>query len=307
MRIAARWTLLWAWCLLAPAAQAHLIEAHKGTLNLLDRAAYLVVSLPVSALDNVDDDGDGALSPAELEAHAGAIRAQVIAGVQLLGPDGALPLHLLMLDVTPPEDSPGRASRHVVAMGWFDLGGASAAQAPDGPALREGLRMRFRLFGKDSAQRELALTITRQQDAQWVRFTPERPEHRVLPSSVTLLADYARIGAEHVLQGPDHRPAPGPGVPVRPGSRSGLCRRPDRADPLTRWPAGSAQMAGALIGFNLGIEAAQIAVALLAGATVQVLRAVVGQGTHRWASNAASATALVAGTWWFLERLVLQA
>jgi len=146
VRFAARWTLLWVWCLLAPAAQAHLIEAHKGTLNLLDRAAYLVVSLPVSALDNVDDDGDGALSPAELEAHAGAIRAQVIAGVQLLGPDGALPLHLLMLDVTPPEDSPGRASRHVVAMGWFDLGGASAAQAPDGPALREGLRMRFRLF-----------------------------------------------------------------------------------------------------------------------------------------------------------------
>ena len=33
----------------------------------------------------------------------------------------------------------------------------------------------------------------------------------------------------------------------------------------------------------------------LAGAAVQVLRAVVGQGAHRWASNAASATALVAG------------
>jgi hypothetical protein len=76
---------------------------------------------------------------------------------------------------------------------------------------------------------------------------------------------------------------------------------------LTHWPAGSAQMAGALIGFNLGIEAAQIAVALLAGAAVQVLRAVVGQGAHRWASSAASATALVAGTWWLAERLVLQA
>ena len=378
VRFAARWTLLWAWCLLAPrAAQAHPIEARKGTLNLLDRAAYLVVSLPVSALDNVDDDGDGALSPAELEAHAGAIRAQVIAGVQLLGPDGALPLHLLMLDETPPEDSPGRASRHVVAMGWFDLGGASAAQAPDGPALREGLRMRFRLFGKDSAQRELNLTITRQQDVQWVRFTPERPEHRVLPSSVTLLADYARIGAEHVLQGPDHLLfllvvlATGWGwrtllaalscftaghaltlalcvwagwsVPagvVEPAIAATIVgmvafdlwsRRQARAGAtaqrlalvflcalvhglgfagalteLTRWPAGSAQMAGALIGFNLGIEAAQIAVALLAGAAVQVLRAVVGQGAHRWASNAASATALVAGTWWFLERLGLQ-
>jgi len=191
VRFAARWTLLWAWCLLAPAAQAHLIEAHKGTLNLLDRAAYLVVSLPVSALDNVDDDGDGALSPAELEAHAGAIRAQVIAGVQLLGPDGALPLHLLMLDETPPEDSPGRASRHVVAMGWFDLGGASAAQAPDGPALREGLRMRFRLFGKDSAQRELPAGPCRQ--GWWSRRSPP-------PSSAWWPLTCGRVA----------RPGPGP-------------------------------------------------------------------------------------------------
>lgn len=378
LRCVVQWTLLWAWCLLAPTAQAHLIDARKGTLNLLDRAAYLVLSLPVSALDSVDDDGDGALSQAELAAHAGAIRSQVIAGVQLLGPDGALPLHLLILDVTPPEYAPGSASRHVVAVGWFDLGGASAAQAPSGPALRDGLRMRFRLFGKDSAQRELDLTITRQQDAQWVRFTPEHPEHRVLPSTGALLADYARMGAMHVLEGPDHLLfllvvlAAGWGwrtllaalscftaghaltlalgvwtgwsVPagvVEPAIAATIVgmvafdlwsRRQVRSrataqrlalvflcalvhglgfagalTELTRWPAGSAQMAWALIGFNLGIETAQITVALLAGAAVQLLRAIVGQGAHRWASSAASATALVAGTWWLAERLVLQA
>jgi hypothetical protein len=76
---------------------------------------------------------------------------------------------------------------------------------------------------------------------------------------------------------------------------------------LTRWTPGSPEMVAALIGFNLGLEAAQIGVALLAGAVVRLLQAVMGQGAHRWASSAASAAALVAGTWWFVERLVLQA
>lgn len=375
---AGRWALLWAFFLGAPVAQAHLIEAQRGTLKLLDKAAYLVLSIPVSALGKVDDDGDGALSPAELTAHADVIRTQVSAGVQLLGPDGALPLHLLMLDATPPEGSPGPGSRHVVAMGWFDLGGSPVVPGLDSAALHDRLRIRFQLFGTEPAQRELDLTITRQQDKQWVRFTPARSEHRVLPSAGVLWADHVRMGMAHVLQGADHLLfllvvlAAGWGwrtllaalscftgghaltlalsvwagwsVPagvVEPAVAATIVgmvafylwsRRQAQArattqrlalvfvcalvhglgfagalTDLTRWTPGSPEMVAALIGFNLGLEAAQIGVALLAGAVVRLLQAVMGQGAHRWASSAASAAALVAGTWWFVERLVLQA
>ena len=63
-------------------AQAHLMAAQKGSLNLVGDAAFLALSVPVSALQGVDDDGDGALSQAELATHADAVRTQVTAGVQ---------------------------------------------------------------------------------------------------------------------------------------------------------------------------------------------------------------------------------
>ena len=67
--------------LAAVSAQAHLMAAQKGTLNIVGDAAFLVLSVPVSALQGVDDDGDGALSVAELRAHTDTVRSQVQAGV----------------------------------------------------------------------------------------------------------------------------------------------------------------------------------------------------------------------------------
>jgi len=68
------WWLGWMLCglllCMAP-ARAHLIAAQKGTLNLVGDAALLVLSVPVSALRGVDDNGDAALSTAEFRAHAG--------------------------------------------------------------------------------------------------------------------------------------------------------------------------------------------------------------------------------------------
>jgi HupE / UreJ protein len=78
---------------------------------------------------------------------------------------------------------------------------------------------------------------------------------------------------------------------------------------LTQWAPGSAQMAWALVGFNLGVEAAQIAVAALAGLLV------LGLGTAltgwlrppatRRVGSFASAAAMMAGSFWFIERVAL--
>jgi hypothetical protein len=361
-------------------AQAHLMAAQKGTLNVVGDAAFLVLSVPVSALKGVDDDGDGALSMDELRMHNDAIRAQVLAGVQLHDAAGALPLQLVMLDVAPPENTPQAAARHLTVMGRFQLRVPAVPPEPSQPAAMSPLSLTFTLFGNSAGEQQQDLTITRQPDTQWLRFVPDRPTHALLPSATAVLAEYVRTGAEHVLSGPDHLLfllvvlAAGwgwkrllgaltcftaghaltllacvwvgwwaPAALVEPAIAAtivGLAafdhwtRR--RARPLqtsvrlalvfacalvhglglagalaelTQWAPGSAQMAWALVGFNFGVEAAQIAVAALAVLLVLGLgRALKGwlrpPATQRVGSFA-SAAAMVAGSFWFIERVAL--
>ncbi len=357
--------------LAAGSAQAHLMAAQKGTLNLVGDAGFLVLSVPVAALQGVDDDGDGALSRAELAAHRAHLEAQVAAGVQLRSPQGPLPLQLLMADVAAADDAPGAAGRQLVVLGRFAL-------RPPGAPVAGPLTLAFTLFGQAKGERQQDLTITRGPETQWLRFEPERITQALLPGRWELLAGTMRRGAEHVLGGADHLlflavvlvagggwrrwlgalssfttghaltlaacVVGGLSVPVRlvepaiaativgmagfdawgrwqgdsprPGARMALvfaCALvhglglASGLSELTAWPSGSPQLAWALLGFNLGIEAAQVGVAaLVAGAVLAWQRLAVPLalpplGRH---SSMASFGAMVAGAWWFVERVV---
>ncbi len=361
-------------------AQAHLMAAQKGTLNVVGDAAFLVLSVPISALKGVDDNGDGALSVAELRAHAETIRSQVQAGVLLHDAAGALPLQLVMLDVGPPESTPQAAARHLAVMGRFQLRAPAVPADASQPVAMSPLSLTFTLFGMSAGEQQQDLTITRQQDTQWLRFVPERPTHDLLPSTLSVLAEYLQTGATHVLSGPDHllfllvvlaagwgwKPLLGaltcftaghaltllacvwggwsaPAALVEPAIAAtivGLAafdrweRRRARSPrtgvrlalvfacalihglglagalaELTQWAPGSAQMAWALVGFNLGVEAAQVAVAALAGFLVLWL----GVALKGWmqplaaqrAGTFASVAAMMAGSFWFIERVAL--
>jgi hypothetical protein len=363
-------------------AQAHLMAAQKGTLNLVGDAAFLVLSVPVSALKGVDDDGDGALSVAELRAHTDAIRSQVQAGVQLHDVAGPLPLQLVMLDVAPPENTPQAAARHLAVMGRFQLRAPAVAPDATQPAARSPLSLTFTLFGTAAGEQQQDLTITRQPDTQWLRFMPDHPTHALLPSAGAVLAEYVRTGATHVLSGPDHllfllvvlaagwgwkrllgaltcftaghaltlmacvwggwsapaavvEPAIAATIvglaafdhwtrrrarPLHTGVRlalvfacalvHGLGLAGALAD-LTQWAPGSTQLAWALLGFNLGIEAAQVGVAALAGllaralvpALVPALKGRLRPQASQRVATFASAAAMMAGSFWFIERV----
>ncbi len=361
--------------LAAVPAHAHLMAAQKGTLNIVGDAAFLVLSVPVSALQGVDDDGDGALSVVELRAHTDTVRSQVQAGVTLHDSAGALPLQLVMLDVAPPENAPQAAARHLTVMGRFQLR-APAAQ----PGLAQPLSLTFTLFGKAESERQQDLTITRQPDTQWLRLMPDHPTHALLPSAGAVLAEYVRTGATHVLSGPDHLLfllvvlAAGwgwkrllgaltcftaghaltllacmwggwsaPAAVVEPAIAATIvglaafdqwtrrCARPLHTGvrlslvfacalvhglglagalaELTRWAPGSQQLTWALVGFNLGIEAAQVGVAALAGLLVLGLGAALKGWMQPLAAQRvgtmASAAAMMAGSFWFIERVAL--
>ena len=77
-------------------AQAHLMPAQRGTLNLVGSGGFVVMALPVDAFTGIDDNGDGRLSAAELQAHATQIEAQVQRGLSLhdaAGPRTTRPTH----------------------------------------------------------------------------------------------------------------------------------------------------------------------------------------------------------------------
>lgn len=349
-RVALALLVLWGTLLGVAPAQAHLMAAQKGTLNLVGDAAFLVLSVPVSALQRVDDDRDGALSKAELAAHTDTVRAQVLFGVQLLGPDGALPLQLVMLDTAPPDSTPTAAARQLMVLGRFQL--------PQG-STGDGLSLCLSLFGAEASEQQQDLTITRQQETQWLRFTPERTTQGLLPSAAAVFGDYVRSGATHVLSGADHllfllvvlsagsswrallgaltcftvghaltlaacvwggwslpdrivEPAIAATIvgmaafdawrrwraqPARPGVRLALvfaCALvhglglAGALTGLSQWAPGSRAMLWALAGFNLGIEVAQVSVAVLVGLIAMGLQGVLAPQIRRRASQFAT-------------------
>ncbi|WP_442777309.1 HupE/UreJ family protein [Sphaerotilus montanus] len=363
--------VLWGALLGVMPAHAHLMAAQKGTLNLVGDAAFLVLSVPVSALLRVDDDRDGALSKAELAAHADAVRAQVLAGVQLLDAGGALPLQLVMLDTAPPDSTPTAAARQLVVLGRFQLPTRTGSAG-------EGLSLRLSLFGTEASEQQQDVTITRQQETQWLRFTPGRATQALLPSAAAVFGDYVRSGATHVLSGADHllfllvvlvvlsagwhwrallgaltcftaghaltlvacvwggwslpdrivEPAIAATLvgmaafdawgrwrtpPARPGVRlalvfacalvHGLGLAGALAD-LSQWAPGSRAMLWALAGFNLGIEVAQVGVAVLAGLVVTALQGLVGPQVRQRARQFATLAVMAVGSLWFVERVV---
>ena len=367
-RVALALLVLWGTLLGVAPARAHLMAAQKGTLNLVGDAAFLVLSVPVSALRRVDDDRDGALSKAELAAHADAVRAQVLAGVQLLGSGETLPLQLMMLDTAPPDSTPTAAARQLVVLGRFQLPTRTGSAG-------DGLSLRLSLFGTDASEQQHDLTITRQQETQWLRFTPERATQGLLPSAAAVFGDYVRSGATHVLSGADHllfllvvlsagwhwrallgaltcftaghaltlvacvwggwslpdrivEPAIAATIvgmaafdawgrwraqPPRPGVRlalvfacalvHGLGLAGALAD-LSQWAPGSRAMLWALAGFNLGVEVAQVGVAVLAGLVVTALQGLLGPLARQRAGQFATLAVMAAGSLWFVERVV---
>lgn len=202
----ARWVLMVLWGVLLglTPAQAHLMAAQKGTLNIVGNAAFLMLSVPVTAFKGVDDDGDGALSRAELALGVETIRAQVTAGVQLLGPGGALPLQLMMLDTAPAEQTPDAPASHLVVLGRFQGDATGGASDSSSRFVSNGLSLRFALFGTQPGEQMQDVTISRQNESQWLRFTPEQSEKVLLPSALAVFGEYVRTGATHVLSGADH-------------------------------------------------------------------------------------------------------
>jgi len=179
-----------------PAAHGHLIVDQKGTINFVEDGAFMVVSLPVTALEGADDDGDGKMSLAEMARHTPELQRQIKAGIRLTDRLGEKTLEGLLLNLSPPDNAPASPATHVVAMGRFALRVPAESL--------ESARFESSLFGRAQSEKTLTITLKRGGQSQLLLLTPDNPGGRVFPPAWVIFLDVIRSGATHVLGGLDH-------------------------------------------------------------------------------------------------------
>jgi hypothetical protein len=101
---------------IATPASAHLMAPQHSTIRVVDRNVFSVVSVPVSALSGVDDDGDGLLDGTELTRHRAAIVEQLSAGWSLRSGDEVPKIETLDLVAMPPDGATDDRAPHVVML-----------------------------------------------------------------------------------------------------------------------------------------------------------------------------------------------
>lgn len=176
-------------CALATSANAHLMVAQTGTLNVRDNGSYLMVSVPVSAFPGLDDDGDGRCSEAELARHHAQLVPQGRAGLQLFDAHGPLALEGVLFNLSAVHGTSATAE-HLVMMGRFKAS-----------ALRSDYRLRTGLFGQHAGQGELRLKVVRGEQVQMVALSRKAPEALVFASGWSTLKARMRAAVLWALPG----------------------------------------------------------------------------------------------------------
>lgn len=156
-------------------AQAHLMLAQHGTLNIVEDGAFMVLSLPISAFDGIDDDSDGKVSMLEFNRHRSALTQSIRQNVTLDDRQGSCSLHGIMFSPVTSHDSTSEPVSQLVVMGRFNLNDSVGA-----------LRFHIGLFGGAVAEQSLKITATRKGDEQKAVFelSPEASANVIFSDSM---------------------------------------------------------------------------------------------------------------------------
>ena len=198
--------------LYADSASAHMMPAQQGTLNVIDNAVFEVVTVPVSALQGVDDDRDGRLSEQEVFRHQASLQRQVGSRFRLyednhrgwLGVLGRSPDHAAkegvqeLVHLRAEHDERDESSR----AGAKQILALLKTSFPTPP---QSLRLVTDLFGTADGEGQLTIRATRGSDPAEVGvLRPLAKEHSFFRSPARLFADFVALGIEHILLGVDH-------------------------------------------------------------------------------------------------------
>jgi hydrogenase/urease accessory protein HupE len=182
-------SILVCWCSLSC---AHLLPKQNATINIVDSTAYLVVSVPASALKGVDDDGNGLFSAQEIQKHTRSIELQVAARlhVSASGVEGTPVLTMVM---APHTDGNLADSDYVVVMHRVNFG-----SLPTHPTIETDL------FGTKPGETKITITATRGKSTEITVLEALSPSYTFFQSGWAIFSHFVRIGTTHILGGLDH-------------------------------------------------------------------------------------------------------
>jgi hydrogenase/urease accessory protein HupE len=179
---------------LASTAHAHMLPKQTATMNILDKAAFFVVSVPVSALSGVDDEGNGLLSATEMQKHTPDIVRQFAKRFKVADADNAASPSLSWV-MPPQSDGPPIDTDYVIVLHRVDF-----ANAPKNPTLETDL------FGTKGGENQMTITATRNNktESEVAILEASAPSHKFFRGGFATFIDFVRIGVEHILGGMDH-------------------------------------------------------------------------------------------------------
>lgn len=156
--------------LAANSVEAHLMVAQQGTLNFMPDGAYAVFSIPVSAFNGIDDDGDGELSDQEFKKHRRSILEKVNESIRLADLDGPKRLDGLMISPVKHHDHHHKGTNQIIVMGRFS-----------NIDIAQPLKLSLNLFGKAKDEQKMVIQVTQFKDKkmQKATITPQKPAARI--------------------------------------------------------------------------------------------------------------------------------
>ena len=145
--------------LVSPLAQAHLMKAQHGTLNIFEHGIYMVLSLPASAFDDIDENNDGKLSMMEFNNQRSTIIESITNKITLSNFENNISLEGIMLSPEVSHDSSDTSISQLVILGKFSV------HQPN-----QQLIYTNNLYGKNISEQMITITATRQSDGKRVVF-----------------------------------------------------------------------------------------------------------------------------------------
>ena len=172
------------------AVSAHVMSLDRATLNFRDGAAYMVLSLAPSSFGGIkfDDDGDGAISFAEFQAHQMQVQQAFVQHVQLDDEKGPLVLEGLFVNFEPAH-SPWLEQPSILILGKF--------------AMRQGLKPKYwsiGLWALEVKNNAITATVTSQAkdgtvlEQESLVFTPSENSQKLFKKDNHLKSGYIQFG-----------------------------------------------------------------------------------------------------------------
>ena len=163
-------SLLW-----ASQASAHLMVAQTGVLNIVGDDVFMALSIPVSALENVDQDHDQEVSLFEFNSRRNEIITQIQTAIGLETKGSPAVLHDLRLVPVRPHGGDSVYISQLIVLGRFELNDGMKA-----------LNFRMSLFGRNPEESSMKVTAKHPRSGQEsvVLLTPAAPSSALFASVV---------------------------------------------------------------------------------------------------------------------------